>query len=194
MPAVRQKRSKLAPTSCQASSTIATGTTAAGVVVSLMALLSFVESAPRAYRLKVGNACPPISTSTGTSPRWSAPSPLVDVSVEAEENFRLGPKARRLVSSVPRPEGWRWQLRTHPFRKTFARFIASRDRSRLLGIAEHFKHASAAILASSPLLNRTGRPCSERRTFTDMRSSAQPPRGPAARAHPNLPPLCHQLA
>jgi hypothetical protein len=31
-------------------------------------LLSFVDSAPRAYRLKVGNACPPISTSTGTSP------------------------------------------------------------------------------------------------------------------------------
>jgi hypothetical protein len=69
MPAVRQKRSKLAPTSCQASSTVATGTTAADVVSSFMALLSFVDSAPRAYRLKVGNACPPISTSTGTSPR-----------------------------------------------------------------------------------------------------------------------------
>src|SRR5271156_4492362 len=67
MPAVRQKRSKLAPTSCQASSMVATGTTAA-VVGSFMALLSFVDSAPRAYRLKVGNACPPISTSTGTSP------------------------------------------------------------------------------------------------------------------------------
>src|SRR5271163_2622016 len=69
MPAVRQKRSKLAPTSCQASSMVATGTTAADVVGSFMALLSFVDSAPRAYRLKVGNACPPISTSTGTSPR-----------------------------------------------------------------------------------------------------------------------------
>ena len=69
MPAVRQKRSKLAPTSCQAFSTIATGMTAAIVVNSFMALLSFVDSAPRAYRLKVGNACPPISTSTGTSPR-----------------------------------------------------------------------------------------------------------------------------
>src|SRR5208337_459664 len=72
MPAVRQKRSKLAPTSCQASSMVATGTTAADVVGSFMALLSFVDSAPRAYRLKVGNACPPISTSNGTSPRdWS---------------------------------------------------------------------------------------------------------------------------
>src|SRR5512132_2859951 len=39
MPAVRQKRSKLAPTSCQASSALATGTTAADVVESFMALL-----------------------------------------------------------------------------------------------------------------------------------------------------------
>src|SRR5271156_6504374 len=70
MPAVRQKRSKLAPTSCQASSMVATGTTAADVVGSFMALLSFVDSAPRAYRLKVGNACPPISTSNGTSPSF----------------------------------------------------------------------------------------------------------------------------
>jgi hypothetical protein len=38
------------------------------VVNSFMALLSFVDSAPRAYWLKVSNACPPISTSTGTSP------------------------------------------------------------------------------------------------------------------------------
>src|SRR5665213_2286558 len=42
IPAVRQKRSKLAPTSCQASSTIAAGTTAADVVDFFMALLSFV--------------------------------------------------------------------------------------------------------------------------------------------------------
>src|SRR5271170_6808266 len=76
MPAVRQKRSKRAPTSCQASSMVATGTTAA-VVGSFMALLSFVDSAPRAYRLKVGNACPPISTSTGTSP----------ISVKEERNM-----------------------------------------------------------------------------------------------------------
>src|SRR6266851_10181317 len=59
MPAVRQKCSKLAPTSCQAASTIAAGTMAADVVASFMALLSFVDPAPRAYRLKVGNACPP---------------------------------------------------------------------------------------------------------------------------------------
>src|SRR4249920_3902244 len=40
-PAVRQKRSKLAPTSCQASSMFAAGTTAVNVVGLFMALLSF---------------------------------------------------------------------------------------------------------------------------------------------------------
>jgi 7-keto-8-aminopelargonate synthetase-like enzyme len=34
-----------------------------------MALLSFADSAPRAYWLKVGNAYLTFSTSTGTSPR-----------------------------------------------------------------------------------------------------------------------------
>jgi hypothetical protein len=34
-----------------------------------MALLSFADSAPRAYRLKVGNAYLTFSTSSGTSPR-----------------------------------------------------------------------------------------------------------------------------
>ena len=68
MPAVRQNRSKLTLTCCQASSTIAVGTAAGDVVDFFMALLSFVDSTPRAYRLKVSNACPPISTLTGTSP------------------------------------------------------------------------------------------------------------------------------
>jgi hypothetical protein len=38
------------------------------VIFLFMALPFFAESAPRAYRLKAGNADPPISTSTGTSP------------------------------------------------------------------------------------------------------------------------------
>jgi len=38
------------------------------VIVLFMALPFFVESAPRAYWLKAGNADPPISTSGGTSP------------------------------------------------------------------------------------------------------------------------------
>src|SRR5467141_1743075 len=70
MPAVRQNRSKLAPTCCQASSTIAAGATSAGVVHFVMALLSFVASAPRAYWLKAGNAYLTFSTSAGTSPQF----------------------------------------------------------------------------------------------------------------------------
>jgi hypothetical protein len=69
IPAVRQKRSKLAPTCCQASSTIAAGKPPAGVVDFSMALLSFADSVPRAYWLKAGNAYLTFSTSTGTSPR-----------------------------------------------------------------------------------------------------------------------------
>src|SRR5271155_2845389 len=72
MPAVRQNRSKLAPTCCQASSTIAAGKTPAGVVDLFMALLSFEDSAPRAYRLQVGNAYLTFSTSVGTSPLAAA--------------------------------------------------------------------------------------------------------------------------
>jgi hypothetical protein len=40
---------------------------AVDVVGLFMALLSFVESAPQAYRLKASNAAPPFSTSAGTS-------------------------------------------------------------------------------------------------------------------------------
>src|SRR5271157_4362189 len=68
MPAFRQNRSKLAATCCQASSTIAAGATPAAVVDFVMALLTFADSAPRAYRLKVGNAYLTFSTSTGASP------------------------------------------------------------------------------------------------------------------------------
>ena len=44
-------------------------------------------------------------------------------------------------------DGHPWQLSTHQFRKSFARFIARRDRSQLLGLAQHFKHVSIAMTA-----------------------------------------------
>ena len=67
-PAVRQKRSKLAPTASQASVTRAVAAGGAGVVILFMALLSFEDLTPRAYRFKAGNADQPMSTSRGASP------------------------------------------------------------------------------------------------------------------------------
>jgi hypothetical protein len=60
------------------------------VVGLFMALLSFAESAPRAYRLKASNAAPPISTSGGTSAtgivadvgdRYTATGPIPSLAV-----------------------------------------------------------------------------------------------------------------
>src|SRR5439155_13628214 len=69
IPAARQNRSKLARTSANDFSTAPVAGQPAGVISLVMALLSFVESAPRAYRLKVGNAdLFRNSTEPGTSP------------------------------------------------------------------------------------------------------------------------------
>src|SRR5512140_3444112 len=67
MPEARQNNSKLAEMLASASIFRALVGMAVNVVGLFMALLSFVESAPRAYRLKASNAAPPFSTSAGTS-------------------------------------------------------------------------------------------------------------------------------
>jgi integrase len=46
---------------------------------------------------------------------------------------------------VPLHEGVPWKFSSHQLRKTFARFIAKRDRSQLMGLADHFKHVSVAM-------------------------------------------------
>src|ERR1700760_1326866 len=68
MPEARQNSSKLPDIFESASSFSALVGTTVDVVSLFMALLSFVESAPRAYRLKASNAASPISTSIGTIP------------------------------------------------------------------------------------------------------------------------------
>ena len=62
-----------------------------------------------------------------------------------------GPAIRRSLNifaahvGVPLHEGKRWIFTPHQFRKTFARFVARGDRSQLLALADHFKHASVAM-------------------------------------------------
>jgi integrase len=51
--------------------------------------------------------------------------------------------ARRL--SLPAHEGQCWRLSTHQGRKTFARFIALRDRTSLFALAQHLGHRDRAI-------------------------------------------------
>ena len=48
---------------------------------------------------------------------------------------------------VPHHQGVPWPLSPHQFRKTFARFVARRDRSQLLALSDHFKHMSVAMTA-----------------------------------------------
>src|ERR1700730_12281887 len=97
MPAVRQNRSKLAPTCCQASSTIAAGTTPAGVVDFSMALLSFADSAPRAYWLKAGNAYFTFSTTAGTCPAFDQGRQRT----ETQRSFLLDTVATRKLRDIP---------------------------------------------------------------------------------------------
>src|SRR5256885_9102049 len=77
MPEARQNSSKLAEMFDRASSFNALVGMAVDVVSLFMALLSSVESAPRAYRLKASNAASPFSTSIGTIPRHRGPSDWV---------------------------------------------------------------------------------------------------------------------
>jgi hypothetical protein len=54
-----------------------------------MALFSFVESAPRAYRLKASNAASPISTSIGTIPSWLALRPILTAFLHYRHNCSI---------------------------------------------------------------------------------------------------------
>jgi hypothetical protein len=51
-----------------------------------MALLSFADSAPRAYRLKAGNAYLTFSTSTGTAPGYQRPASYGRGAVDLSDN------------------------------------------------------------------------------------------------------------
>ena len=49
------------------------------------------------------------------------------------------------LSDLPQHEGKPWHLNTHQGRKTFARFVAKRDRTGLHALQKHFGHVSLAM-------------------------------------------------
>jgi integrase len=61
----------------------------------------------------------------------------------------IGLRTRKFATyvGVPHHDGKPWPFRPHQFRKTFARFVARRDRSQLMALSDHFKHASIAMTA-----------------------------------------------
>src|SRR5207302_1486731 len=92
MPEARQNSSKLAEMFDRASSFNALVGMAVDVVSLFMALLSSVESAPRAYRLKASNAASPFSTSIGTIP--DTPQPVCTPKRGNASSWILGLKGR----------------------------------------------------------------------------------------------------
>jgi integrase len=64
-------------------------------------------------------------------------------------NMHINDRIREFAAfnNVRQHEGRPWRFSTHQFRKTFARFIARRDRSQLLALAGHLKHVSVAMTA-----------------------------------------------
>jgi hypothetical protein len=64
-------------------------------------------------------------------------------------NMHINDRIREFAAfnRVRRHAGRPWRFSTHQFRKTFARFIARRDRSQLLALADHLKHVSVAMTA-----------------------------------------------
>jgi integrase len=63
--------------------------------------------------------------------------------------MQIGYRIREFAEhvDVPHHGGAPWQFSAHQFRKTFARFVAKRDRTQLLALADHFKHVSVAMTA-----------------------------------------------
>jgi integrase len=64
-------------------------------------------------------------------------------------NMHINGRIREFAAfnNVRQHAGRPWRFSTHQFRKTFARFVARRDRSQLLALADHLKHVSVAMTA-----------------------------------------------
>ncbi|HUZ12038.1 MAG TPA: DUF4238 domain-containing protein [Caulobacteraceae bacterium] len=78
-----------------------------------MALPFFVESAPRAYWLKAGNADPPISTSGGTSPGRRVVVTLREAEFLRQQGWRLRMSKDDFLEAV-HLQAWYFQVRFFP--------------------------------------------------------------------------------
>src|ERR1700732_1868187 len=98
MPEARQNNSKLAEMLARASNFRALVGMAVDVVGLFMALLSFVESAPRAYRLKASNAAPPFVCRSSFAP-WTLTGSHIGTALSQETlpSARCSPGGRTAI-------------------------------------------------------------------------------------------------
>lgn len=90
-----------------------------------------------------------LRTASGRDELFLVPSSKRHVGVSPVATMQMDSRLNEFAAyvNVPLDGEGPWHFSTHQFRKTFARFIARRDRSQLLALADHFKHASVAMTA-----------------------------------------------
>ena len=90
-----------------------------------------------------------LRTASGRDELFLVPSSKRHVGVSPVTTMQMDSRLNEFAAyvNVPLDRERPWHFSTHQFRKTFARFIARRDRSQLLALADHFKHASVAMTA-----------------------------------------------
>ena len=94
----------------------------------------------------------PLRTRTGRPHLWLTtraagmygPHARIDIINGDQMNRRLNNKFASFIN-LPSYEGKRWHLTTHQGRKTFARFVAKKDRRNLHALKSHFGHRSIVM-------------------------------------------------
>jgi integrase len=89
----------------------------------------------------------PLRKSSGRRDLFIMENPSGGIAPITGYDIRARVRAFADYVGVPHHEGKPWHFSPHQFRKTFARFIARRDRSQLLALSDHFKHVSIAMTA-----------------------------------------------
>jgi integrase len=105
-------------------------------------------SAPHRYRASRSQLCLRTREGFRTVSEWE-PESTDELWIPRSErlNDLIKRFARRL--NLPRHQGKPWTLTTHQGRKTFARFVALRDRTSLFALAQHLGHRDRLITDAS---------------------------------------------